>query len=427
MLATLRQRNFALLWLGGLISTMGDWVLNVGLPIYAYLLTRSVLVLSISVLLTSIPNIVFGSIAGVFVDRWDRKRTMVIVNLLLALGLLPLLFVRSADSIWIIYLVALVESSLEQFSTPAENALLPTLVGEVHLVQANALNSVTSNLARLIGPALGGLIAAVFALNGIVLADAVSFVVAALLIGLISVAAQPSTEAQISQMVTEVKPVGHFWDEWVDGLRVIRSQRTLSVLLTMYAIIMLGEGVMSVLFPVFVYRVLHGEALQIGQLMSAQAIGGLLGGLLLGWLAQLGWLGQRMMSRWSIGLFSIAFGFGALFIFNSPAFFPFYWVSVGLFIVVGVISIGRTGRESLLQAKSPDAYRGRIFGALGMVTGLLYLIGTVTAGFFTDHLGVVTVLNIQAAASIFAGLLALVLLPREKKLASSQEGAVPAS
>lgn len=426
MLDTLRQRNFALLWLGGLISTMGDWVLNVGLPIYAYLLTRSVLVLSISVLLTSIPNILFGSIAGVFVDRWDRKRTMVIVNLLLALGLLPLLFVRSADRIWIIYLVALVESSLEQFSTPAENALLPTLVGEAHLVQANALNSVTSNLARLIGPALGGLIAAVFALNGIVLTDAVSFVVAALLIGLIGVAAKPSTEAQISQMVAVVKSAGHFWDEWVDGLRVIRSQRTLSVLLTMYAIIMLGEGVMSVLFPVFVYRVLHGEALQIGQLMSAQAIGGLLGGLLLGWLAQLGWLGQRMMSRWSIGLFSIAFGVGDLFIFNSPAFFPFYWVSIGLFIVVGVISIGRTGRESLLQAKSPDAYRGRIFGALGMVTGLLYLIGTVTAGFFTDHLGVVTVLNMQAAASIFAGLLALVLLPREKKLASSQEGAVPA-
>src|SRR5258708_5544036 len=126
MLATLRQRNFALLWLRGLTSTVGDYVLNVGLPIYAYLLTRSVLVLSISVLLTSIPPIVFGSIAGVFVDRWDRKRTLVLVNLLLALGLLPLLFVRSADRIWIIYLVALVESSLEQFSTPAQNALLPT-------------------------------------------------------------------------------------------------------------------------------------------------------------------------------------------------------------------------------------------------------------------------------------------------------------
>ncbi len=413
MLATLRQRNFALLWLGGLISTVGDYVLNVGLPIYTYLLTRSVLVLSISVLLTSIPNIMLGSIAGVFVDRWDRKRTLVLVNLLLALGLLPLLFVRSADRIWIIYLVALMESSLQQFFIPAQNALLPALIEKRYLVQANALESLTSNLARLIGPALGGLIAAVFALTGIVLADMVSFLIAALLIGLITTGTKFSMEEQVLQSVAQVKPPRHFWNEWVDGLRVIRSERTLSVLLAMYGIMMLGEGVMSVLFPVFVYRVLHGEALQIGQLMSAQAVGGLIGGLLLGWL------GQMMMSRWSIGLSSMAVGFGDFLIFNSPAFFPFYWVSVGLFIAVGVITIFRTGREALLQAKSPDAYRGRIFGALGVVTGLLYLIGTVVAGVFTDRFGVVTVLNMQAVGLTFAGLLALVLLPREKNLASS--------
>ena len=185
----------------------------------------------------------------------------------------------------------------------------------------------------------------------------------------------------------------------------------------MYGIMMLGEGVMSVLFPVFVYRVLHGEALQIGQLMSAQAVGGLLGGFLLGWL------GLRMMSRWSIGLSRIAVGIGDLLIFNSPAFFPFYWISVGLFIAVGIITIFRTGREALLQAKSPAAYRGRIFGALGMVTGLLYLIGTIIAGLLTDHLGVVPVLNMQAAGYIVAGLLALLLLPREKKPVSSQKAA----
>ena len=316
MLATLRQRNFALLWLGGLISTVGDYVLNVGLPIYAYLLTRSVLVLSISVLLTSIPNIVLGSIAGVLVDRWDRKRTLVLVNLLLALSLLPLLFVRSADRIWIIYLVALMESSLEQFSIPAQNALLPALIEKRYLVQANALESLTSNFARLIGPALGGLIAAVFALNGIVLADVVSFLMAALLIGLITTGTKFSMEEQVLQSIARVKPARHFWNEWTDGLRVIRSERTLSVLLAMYGIMMLGEGVMSVLFPVFVYRVLHGEALQIGQLMSAQAVGGLLGGLLLGWL------GQRMMSRWSIGLSSMAVGFGDFLIFNSPDLLP---------------------------------------------------------------------------------------------------------
>ena len=189
MFATLRQRNFTLLWLAGLISLIGDWALSVGLPIYVYLLTHSVLALSIAVLVESIPNIVLGSVAGVFVDRWNRKYTMVVTNLLLALTLLPLLLVRTADRVWIIYIVSFALACFEQFFIPAQNALLPTLVKEEHLVQANSLNSLSSNLARLIGPALGGLIAAAFSLNGIVVVDAVSFLVAAMFVALIATSA----------------------------------------------------------------------------------------------------------------------------------------------------------------------------------------------------------------------------------------------
>ena len=410
MIATLRQRNFALLWSGGLISLMGDWVLMIGLPIYVYLLTRSVLALSITMLASAIPNIVLGSIAGVFVDRWDRKRTMVITNLLLALALLPLLLVQTADRVWIVYIVAFVEASLEQFFTPAQSALLPALVDEAHLVQANSLNSLSSNFARLVGPALGGLIAAVLGLGGIVLADVASFLLAGLLIALITAVAKPSTEANLPLAEAESNVAANLWREWVDGMRVIGSQRTLTVLLAMFSIMMLGEGVFGVLYPVFVYHILHGGAPQIGQLMSAQAVGGLLGGVLVGWL------GKRIMSRWSIGLFAVAFGLADLAIFNTPAFFPFFWLTVGLFVTAGLVGIGpSTGAQSLLQAKSPDAYRGRVFGALGMTTGLCVLIGTLTAGFLTDHLGVVTVLNIQAAGYVLGGLLILVLLPREKE------------
>jgi MFS family permease len=413
MFATLRNRNFGLLWLGGLISVSGDWVLNIGLPIYVYLLTHSVLELSITLLASSIPNILLGSVAGVFVDRWDRKRTMVISNVLLAFALLPLLLARTPDRVWIIYVVAFVETCLEQFFTPAQNALLPTLLDEAQLVPANSLISLGSNFARLVGPALGGVIAATFALNGIVLADAASFVIAAMLVAFITVAPKRAAEQeQLAPVVNAEKGASaNLWHEWVDGMRVIGSDRTLSVLLAMFSLTMLGEGVFGVLYPVFVYRILHGGALQIGQLMSAQAIGGLLGGVLVGWL------GKRIMSRWAIGVLEVAFGFVDLLIFNSPAFFPFYWLSVGLFITVGVVSIGpSTGAQSLLQAKSPDAYRGRIFGALGMTMGLFALIGTLTAGFLTDHLGVVTVLNLQAAVYMLGGLMILVLLPRAKKV-----------
>ena len=421
MLATLRQRNFALLWLGGLISLTGDWVLAIGLPIYVYLLTRSVLALSIALLASSLPNIVLGSIAGVFVDRWDRKQTMVITNLLMGVVLLPLLLVRTADRVWIVYLVAFVGTSIEQFFMPAQNALLPSLVKESHLVQANSLNSLTSNFARLVGPALGGLIAAAFGLNGIVLADMASYLIAALLITFIAVASKlpvaaqappmpGETQAKVTPPTAAMEAIARLWHEWIDGLRVIRVERTLSVLLAMYAIVMIGEGVFGVLYPVFVYRILHGGAAQIGQLMSAQAVGGLLGGFLVGWL------GKRVMSRWAIGLFGMAFGFADLAIFNTPAFFPFFWLSVGLFVSAGLVSIGpMTGAQSLLQAKSPEAYRGRIFGVLGMLMGLFSMLGTLAAGFLTDHLGLITVLNIQAAGYVCAGLLVLVLLPREKK------------
>lgn len=409
MIAALRQRNFALLWLAGLISLMGDWVLMIGLPIYVYLLTHSVLALSITLIASSIPNIVLGSIAGVFVDRWDRKRTLIITNLLLALALLPLLLVRSADRVWIVYLVAFVEACIEQFFSPAQSALLPTLVKEDHLVQANSLNSLSRNLARLVGPAVGGLIAALFSLNGIILADAASFLIAALLIVFITVASKPSPAIETPLAAAEAGAISRLWHEWIDGLGVIRSDRTLSVLLTMFSITMLGEGVFGVLYPVFVYRILHGGALQIGQLMSAQAVGGLAGGVLIGWL------GKRLMSRWSIGLFGVAFGVTDLIIFNSPAFFPFFWLTVGLFVTAGLVGIGpSTGAQSLLQAKSPDAYRGRIFGALGMTMGLFALIGTISAGSLTDHVGLITILNIQAAGYIVGGLLVIALLPRAK-------------
>jgi len=89
MLTTLRQRNFALLWAGGLISMAGDGMLYIGLPIYIYQLTHSTLATSLMFIAETVPRIALGSVAGVFVDRWERKRTMVIANGLLALGLLP--------------------------------------------------------------------------------------------------------------------------------------------------------------------------------------------------------------------------------------------------------------------------------------------------------------------------------------------------
>ena len=97
MLSLLRRRDFSLVWTASLISATGDWVLLIGLPIYVFQLTGSTLATSAMFVAELVPQIAFGSVAGVFVDRWDRKRTMVAANLILTFAILPLAFVRSAD------------------------------------------------------------------------------------------------------------------------------------------------------------------------------------------------------------------------------------------------------------------------------------------------------------------------------------------
>jgi MFS family permease len=412
MFKTLHNTNFARLWFAGLISQAGDWVLLIGLPIYVYILTHSLLATSITFAAGIIPQIVLGSVAGVFVDSWNRKRTLVIANLLLAVALLPLALVRTPDHVWIVYIVIFVETCFEQFTIPAQNALLPALVTEEQLVPANALNALSSNLSRLVGPALGGAIAGFFGLNGIVAVDALSFLLAALVLS--------GIPAAIAKNVVSPNPsaksnlLANLRREWAAGLRLLFSNRTLWVLVATFTISALGEGVFGVLYPVFVYQALHGSALEIGELMSAQAIGGLLGGLVAGWL------GQRLLSRWSIGLNWLAFGAISIAIYGAPAWLslagmklPVLWVEVGLFIAVGISGVGvLTGSQSRLQASAPEAFLGRIFGILGTAMGVFMLVGTLIAGTVSNTLGVIPVLNIQAAGKLLAGVLTLALLPR---------------
>src|SRR3954469_396685 len=175
------RRDLRLLLSAGLVSLSGDWVLGIGLAYSVYALTGSTLASAATLLSSFVPQVVVGSIAGVFVDRWDRRRTMVVANLLLAVGLLPLLLVRDQNQIWLVYLVLVLESVVEVFFAPAEQAMLPRLVDEedqTELVTANALNSQVGNLARLAGGALGGVAAAVGGIPAVASLDALTFLVA---------------------------------------------------------------------------------------------------------------------------------------------------------------------------------------------------------------------------------------------------------
>ena len=218
MLATLRQRDFALLWFGGLISMMGDWAMFAALPFYAYEQTGSAFASGAVLAALTLPGFLIGTVAGVFVDRWNRKRTMVVANLLQVLVMLPLLLVRPGESLWLVYVVAFASASVSQFVVPAENALLPKLVGSDRLMVANSLNAFNDNLARIAGPALGGLVVAFAGLGGVALLNAATFLLAALLISLIRSSGAERMPEDADEAPGRVLSV---WREWLQGLKVV--------------------------------------------------------------------------------------------------------------------------------------------------------------------------------------------------------------
>ncbi|RPJ37517.1 MAG: MFS transporter, partial [Chloroflexi bacterium] len=220
----LRKRSFALLWFGGLISIMGDRVLAVALPFFIYQQTRSTLVTAILVAATLIPRILLGSTAGVLVDRWDRKRIMVVTSLGQGLILLPLLLVDSSAAVWIAYLVRFCQTVLAIFFGPAETALLPQLVEKDQLLPANALNTLNNNIARLIGPPLGGVILAAVGLPGVVLFDSLTFLVAAGMIAGIRLPVNPAP-------APAARPApGRYRREWLEGMALIWKDRGVTML-----------------------------------------------------------------------------------------------------------------------------------------------------------------------------------------------------
>ncbi len=425
MIATLRQRNFALLWSGGLISQTGDWLLNIGLTVYVYLLTGSALATSIVLITEFVPSVFLGSIAGVFVDRWDRRQTMIVANLLLALGLLPLLFVHDKSLLWVIYSVQFFEACVSQFVLPAESALIPNLVKEDELVPANALKSISMNTSRLAGAALGGLLVGLAGLTSVILLDIVSFLFVCLMIWCIRMpersipvpSIEDTSEGASAIITTTTK---HLLHEWLEGMQLIYRQRPLLILFIVIAMQGLGEGVFGVLLIVFVKKVLDSGAVAYGLLNSVQAVGSLLGGVIVGPL------GKQVPTVYLLGVSCFVFGIIDLLIVDIPLFLPSLLLVAALFVLVGIPAIAMSvGLNALLQSTVEDKLRGRIFGAFLAVQALTVLIGMGLAGALGDRLGVVPMLNIQGSVYVLSGILVIFVLGRTRLLhKDTQEGQV---
>src|SRR5690349_9704218 len=328
MATPLRHRDFALLWTAGLISMTGNWMLLVAVPVTVLTVTGSSTATGAAVAAGLVPRILVAPLAGVFVDRWDRRRALVAANLLQVLLVLPLAAIDDAGDMWIVIGSTLAMGCVSQVVLTAENALLPALVRDGETRRANALNTLNNNLARLAGPAIGGVLTSSAGIGAVAVTDAATFLVAALMIALVG-ARRPADRAPDGAAASEAG-ARRVWADLRTGLAVIRATRQLRVMFVFLAIISLGEGVMSVMIVVFAQRTLHGGARELGWIAAAQAVGGIAGGLLGGGL------GDRVPVRWLVGLGTVLLGAGDLVIFNYPRWYPELWPALVLMVAVGV-------------------------------------------------------------------------------------------
>jgi Na+/melibiose symporter-like transporter len=390
------RRDLRLVLLAGLISQTGDWILTVGMLYRVYAMTGSTIMSALAYAASFAPQILAGSVAGVFADRWDRKRMMVTANLLQAAGLLPLLTVHDAGRVWIVFAVLFWEGTVQQFFIPAEQATVPRLVDRDQLLAANALSGQVTSVSRLAGAGLGGVIAAVGGIAAVTFADTASFAASAGLLSLMSATGRMATIAGKGRGAA--RRLGRLGEELRDGLRVAAGDRVLRGLLVFVLVTSAGQGVFGTLFAPFVERVLHGSSTEYGLVMGAQAIGGILGGL----------VATAMSSRVSaprLATFgAIGFGVVDLAVFLYPLGYLAVWPAVAGMIIVGIPgALEVAGLITLFQQHTRDAYRGRIFGALNAVEGVMVLTGTLSAGFLARPLGIVPVLAVQGAAGVLAG------------------------
>jgi predicted MFS family arabinose efflux permease len=351
---------------------------------------------------------------------------MVVTNLLLSVGLLPLLLVKDAGQVWIVFVVVFVEATIGQFFMPAEQALLPRLVPDDRLVTANALTGQTRDLSRLLGSAVGGFVAAAGGLVAVTLVDAASFLIAAALIAALR------TSGRVEVPVTAA---GHrlamLRDEWFDGLRLVAHHRVLGLLAIFLLVTSTGEGIMSTLFAPFVRQVLHGSNEAFGIVVAVQAIGGIVGGLFAAAV------GHRVSPARMLGGGAVVFGAIDLAIFLYPLAYVAVWPAV-----IGMVAVGLPGAlmlagfMTLFQRATVDSHRGRVFGSMNVAEGVAVMVGTVAAGLLGQLVGIIAVLAVQGAGYVLAGFVILVALGAASRRAepatigttgpSVPAGAVPA-
>jgi MFS family permease len=250
----------------------------------------------------------------------------------------------------------------------------------------------------LIGPAIGGTLMGIAGLTSVVLFDSASYLVAGVMIFLISW--KPEIISKEPETIGAFRAWSDIWRDWIDGLKIVAKSRPIATVFIAVIIAMLGEGIIQALLVLFV-KLLNGGAMEFGWLLTLRGLGGLLGGLIFGRIGTT--VPPYRIFPWTL----VGMGLLLLVMFNNQIL----GLALILLCLIGILAIGaNVTSTTMLQNTTPNSFLGRIFGALGMTSALMILLGQGTASILADRWGVVLLLNIGAGFYIFSGVIPFAML-----------------
>src|SRR4026207_2306316 len=386
-----RNRSFRQLWLGQVVSQMGDWFDTIALYTLILQLTGSGRDVGLLLVARFIPSFFFGPISGVIADRFSRQRIMIISDILRAVVVLGFLFVRRADQLWIIYVLTVLQLGLSTFFEPAKTAAIPSIVEDRELVAANAISSVTWSAMLTIGAALGGFITGLFGTDVAFVLDAATYLLSAALIASIRV---PKRKKRERQKVSLGRLLGI--TETIEGIKYVKDRpRVLAALLVKPAW-GIGGGILTLLavFGERIFPVGKDAAGGIGVLFTARGIGTAVGPIV---ARRIAGEGNRRMQA-SIG---IAFLIGGVFyiLFGSATSFILALVVLGIAHCGG--SILWVFSTVLLQRAVVDSFRGRVFAAELALLTLTMAASNYLTGELLDRVGLSPRLGVIGVGILF--------------------------
>ncbi len=385
-LRALRSRNYRLFFSGQTVSLVGTWMTRVATAWLVYRLTGSALLLGVVSFAGQIPAFFLAPPAGVWVDRWNRHRTLVVTQILsmaqsFALAALAL---TGVIQVWHIIALALFQGIINAFDMPTRQAFVIQMVERREdLGNAIALNSSMVNLARLVGPAVAGVVIAIVGEGWCFLIDGVSYMaVIASLLAMRATTEQPRRRRR------------NAWQEFSEGWHYVRDSKAIRSLLLIMGLVSLMGMPYTVLMPIFASRILHGGANTLGFLMSASGVGALAGALILALRKTVLGLGRR------IAISTAIFGASLIGFALSHAL----WLSLVLLPFAGFGMMQQmASTNTILQTIVEDDKRGRVMSYYAMAFQGMAPFGSLWAGALSARIGAPVTIVICGAACIAGG------------------------